>query len=314
MTKKTSNLVDIGRYVRVPNHVRRAGVRPRALQVWQEIAINSSPEKPLAWVRQPTVAAELKCSVDTIGRSIQELLKAGLLVETGGYHQGRYKIYVVMWTAETLNHLSQVREPAPVKVEAARPAPVREVHRQEPEPQHLNRVLLEQKKSTFTCSPEPKRESTESQSSETELLSIHGAEWEKQFECLDGLSGRPSLRDCVEAALNHTARHKCYNLKIYLDNWLRNAAQRWKQDWAKEKALHWSDTSLAEGVRIRKRTEEEQSRKSYEERVKEFNDAAIRNKPPMTEEQIQRGNAFIAAMRRDDELKAKRQADTKMAA
>jgi hypothetical protein len=45
---------------------------------------------------------------------------------------------------------------------------------------------------------------------------------------------------------------------------------------------------LAEGTRIRKRAEEEQSRKSYEERVKEFNDAAIRNKPPMTEEQIQR--------------------------
>jgi hypothetical protein len=305
MSKK-SNLVDIGRYVRVPNHVRRADVRPRALQVWQEIAINSSPEKPWAWVRQPTVAAELKCSVDTIGRAIQELLKAGLLVETGGYHQGRYKIYVVMWTAQTLNHLPQVSEPTPVKVEAPRPAPVREVRQQEP--QYLTKVLQEQKKSTSYISPEPKRESTGSQSSATELVLTYGAEWEKEFECLDGLSGRPSLGDCVEAAMNHTARHKCYNLKIYLDNWLRNAAQRWKQDWAKEKALHWSDLSLAEGTRLRKRTEEEQSRKSYEERVKEFNDAAIRNKPPMTEEQIQRGNAFIAAMRRDDELKAKRQA------
>jgi hypothetical protein len=304
---RKSNLVDIGRYVRVPNHVRRAGVSPRALQVWQEIAINSSPEKPLAWVRQPTVAKELACSVDTIGRSIQKLLKAGLLVETGGYHQGRYKIYVVMWTADTLNHLPHLTEPTPVKVEAPRPAPVREVRPQEP--QHLTRVLQEQKKSTSYTSPEPRRESTGSQSSTTELVSTHGAEWEKQFECLDGLSGRPSLADCVEAAMNHTARYKCENLKIYLDNWLRNAAQRWKQDWQREKALHWSDASLAEGTRIRKRTEEEQSRKSYEERVKEFNDAAIRNKPPMTEEQIQRGNAFIAAMRRDDELKAKRMAN-----
>jgi hypothetical protein len=311
MSKKNSNLIDIGRYVRVPNHVRKSDVSPRARQVWEEIAINSSPEKPWAWVRQMTAANELKCSTDTIGRAIKELLQAGLLVETGMYHQGRYKIYVVMWTSETLMHISQMTQGLPVKSEPPRPGPLQELPKQEPA--FLNRVLHEQKKNTSPISPRPRPESTDSLDTVTELLAKHGSEWEKQFECLDGHSGRPSLGDCIEAAMNHTARHKCDSLKVYLDNWLRNATQRWHLGWQREKALHWSDPTLSKESRDRKRAEEEQSRKDYERRVKEHNDAGLRQKPPMTAEDIQRGNAFVAQMRRDEELKAKRLANQRAA-
>ncbi|HLF67008.1 MAG TPA: hypothetical protein VI522_05255 [Gammaproteobacteria bacterium] len=92
-----AKIIDIGRYVRVSQDVMMAKVSPRAQQVWTQIALNGSPEKPDVWVRQPTVAEQLNCSTDTIGRALRELMRSGLIIETGKLHQGRYKIYRLNW-------------------------------------------------------------------------------------------------------------------------------------------------------------------------------------------------------------------------
>ena len=108
------NVIDIGRYVRVSFDVLMAKLSPRAQQVWTLIASNGSPEKPEVWVRQPTVAEQLGCSTDTIGRALKELIRKGLIVETGRWHQGRYKVYRLNWNP-----------PSPEEVEESRSAYVR---------------------------------------------------------------------------------------------------------------------------------------------------------------------------------------------
>jgi hypothetical protein len=310
--KQNSNVIDIGRYVRVPRHVRRSGVSPRAQQIWEEVAINSSPEKPHAWVRQATIATELKISTDTVGRALKELVQAGLLVETGRYFCGRYKYYIVIWTAHTLENLPQFPQTNPwAEVEAA-PAPVRQVEVQKPAP--IIRVEEEQKKSTFYTAPQPSVAPPSPQRHSTQqLLEAHEQEWKEKYECLDGKSGRPSVRDCVEEAMNHTARHKYENPRIYLESWLRNAALKFKHDYCREQGAHWSEPYLTREMKARKQAEEEQRRKEYEERVqRRFDEEASKRREP-TPEEVRIGEAFLASVRRHDEAMARRAANYRCA-
>jgi hypothetical protein len=314
--KQNNNVIDIGRYVRVPRHVARSGVSPRARQIWEEVAINSSPEKPYAYIRQGTVATELKISTDTVGRALKELVQAGLLVETGRYFCGRYKFYIVMWTAHTLENLPQFPETNPwARVEEA-PAAVRQVQVQKPEP--VIRVLEEQKKNTSYTAPQrpvaqqpvaqqPVAQPTPRTNTTAEsLLETCERTWNEKFKQLDGNSGRPSVRDCVREAMSHTARHKYDDLSVYLENWLRNAALRFKQDFEREEAMHWSDPRLSEEFRTQKREQEEQKRREFEERARLRFENEMSKKPEPTPEEIRMRDVFLASVRRHDAIEARR--------
>ncbi len=93
-----SSTIDIGHFARIPLHVAHANVPERAKGLWRELAFLSSPEKPNVWLRQQTLAEKLQCSVDVVGRSIKTLIKAGLLLATNQWHQGRYKVYQLVWS------------------------------------------------------------------------------------------------------------------------------------------------------------------------------------------------------------------------
>lgn len=94
----SAEVIDIGRYVKVPYDVVKSKLSHRAFRVWSLIAAGASPENPVASVRQSTLADEIGCSTDTIGRAIAELLKHGLLCEAGKWNQGRCKIYRLSWS------------------------------------------------------------------------------------------------------------------------------------------------------------------------------------------------------------------------
>jgi hypothetical protein len=61
-----------------------------------------------------------------------------------------------------------------------------------------------------------------------ELLATHGEVWARAYECFDGVSGRPSLRECVDEALNNASRAKGASLKTFIDGWLHISSQRWQ--------------------------------------------------------------------------------------
>lgn len=216
--KVTTDNVD--RFVKLPLHILKSRISPRALAVWSAISRNGSVQKPLVWVRQPTVAEDLHCSTDTVSRALKELEKAGFIAYTGFRHQGRHKIYRIFWAANNVDAevspTANLRTDLPQKcgntlrIDAALPsAPV-----QEDNPQacrNLSRIREEQE---------------ENISLELEqVLSIFGPKFANMFPCLDGLSGRPTIRECVEHALNHESRHKCTNIRVFLENWLRNATK-----------------------------------------------------------------------------------------
>src|SRR3990172_2401955 len=93
-----ASVVDIGRFARVPYDVATAKISSRAREVWTLLSFNGSPNNPEVWVRQASLAEQLGCSTDTICRAIRELTRQGLLIETRKWHQGRYKIYRLVWS------------------------------------------------------------------------------------------------------------------------------------------------------------------------------------------------------------------------
>jgi acyl transferase domain-containing protein len=99
-----------------------------------------------------------------------------------------------------------------------------------------------------------------------EILKTHGADWQQQFPCLDGLSGRPSIKDCVRQALNHKARDKYKDVRVYLEGWLQNASRSWLYVYNREKNAPITDPALDKAAIARKAAEEEKRRKDYEAR------------------------------------------------
>lgn len=254
----------IGRYVMVPYHIVIAPITPRAREVWILIASNGSPEKPEVWVRQPALAEKLRCSTDVIGRAIQELKRARLLFETGRLQQGRHKIYHVNWLpvddALMVTPAAELRNDVPHfcgtihRADAVLSSAISPVDT----PQicgNLNRVLTQQEKNNS--------------SDLDSLLTSHGESWAQTFACLDGRSGRPSIRETVEQALNHTAVHKCKSVKIYAETWLRNASLKWLSLYNRELSAPASDPSLSKDAVARKLAESDASRKRYEQQRRE---------------------------------------------
>jgi len=49
------------------------------------------------WVRQQTIAEWTHCHIDTVGRAIRSIIKKGFIKFTGGWHQGRHKVYKLIF-------------------------------------------------------------------------------------------------------------------------------------------------------------------------------------------------------------------------
>ncbi len=59
--------------------------------------------------------------------------------------------------------------------------------------------------------------------------------WSKRFPCLDGLSGRPNLIQCVEQAMASPLRDKNADPKIWVETSLKNTARLWSEKYYAEK-------------------------------------------------------------------------------
>jgi hypothetical protein len=169
-----AEVIDIGRYIKIPYDLLISKISHRAFRVWALIAAGASPENPIASVNQRALAEQLSCSTDTIGRAIAELIRHRLLSEAGKWNQGRCKSYRLNWNLT--------------------------MSKDETKPEGLDDVLAE-----------------------------HGESWKQEYACFDGVSGRPSLRECVEEALKHSSKTKSADLKIFIDGWLRIASHRWSE-------------------------------------------------------------------------------------
>jgi hypothetical protein len=248
----SSKTIDIGRFVRVPMHILHADISSRAREVWMMLALNCSPEKPFAWARQASVAESLRCSTDTVGRALKKLIKAGLIAETGRWHWGRYKIYQIAWLPSlSVDLTSDYEEPT---IPEAEPKPA-------------------QRKMNKQVAPKVPTSSKANLVSADALLEENEEKWVKEFECLDGNSGRPSVATCVKEAMNHTARHKCDDLTIYIETWLRNATKTWKYDFYKEQTLPATDPSLSPAVVARKVKEAADRKWNYQQAIISPSDA-----------------------------------------
>jgi hypothetical protein len=247
----SSHTIDIGRFVRVPMHILHADISSRAREVWMMLALNCSPEKPFAWARQASVAESLRCSTDTVGRALKKLIKAGLIAETGRWHWGRYKIYQIAWLPVMSVDLPHDCEEPTIYEAESRPTP----------------KAQKQVQKKMQSAPKPVLVTAD------ELLEEYEEKWANEFECLDGNSGRPSVATCVKEAMNHTARHKCDDLTIYIETWLRNATKVWKYDFYKEQTLPATDPSLSPEVVARKLKEATERRWNYQQAVISPSDA-----------------------------------------
>ena len=108
---------------------------------------------------------------------------------------------------------------------------------------HLNRVFKQNTEQNIIFK-KTREDFFDPESEKQNLLSDWGETWKKRFACLDGLSGRPSVEECVEQALNHTARDKAKDLKIYIEMWLHNAARAWISGFNREQNAPPTDPSL----------------------------------------------------------------------
>ena|GEM_PF-1122253 len=107
------------RTICLPAHTLEAEISPRAREVLMLLASQTTPENPTIWVCHAAIAEKLRCSPVTIKRSIQKLVEAKLIVETGDLHERRYKFYRVRWS---LNTVTPKRDKVVTPAKAVTPA------------------------------------------------------------------------------------------------------------------------------------------------------------------------------------------------
>lgn len=81
----------------LPAHILDANISPRAREVLMLLASQTTAENPTVWVCHAAIAEKLRCSPVTVKRSIQKLVEAKLITETGDLHERRFKFYRVKW-------------------------------------------------------------------------------------------------------------------------------------------------------------------------------------------------------------------------
>lgn len=245
---------NIGHYARVPAHIITAKISPRAKNLWSILALYGTPENPEVWIRLASIANQLDCSIDSVSRALSELLKSKLLIKTSGYYQGRYKIYQLIWEAPqpcdtTLRTNSTLADP---------PAAALPVH--VPQPcGYKNKIRTNYDQIIFS------KQMANPEQEAKELMAEYGDKWTRRFACLDGFSGRPTVKESVEQALNHSARHKCSDLRIYLESWLVNASKSWIRSYHHELTAAPTDPSLSPDAVGRKLKAEQERKEKLEQ-------------------------------------------------
>lgn len=250
---------NIGHYARVPSHIITAKISARAKNLWTILALYSTPENPEVWIRLGSTADQLDCSIDSVSRALNELIKSKLLVKTPKYYHGRYKIYVLIWEQPqvcntTLRTSSTLADPP------AAALPVHVPHRCG----DINKIRTNYEQIIFS------KQAGDPEQEAEKLLADWGEAWGKRFTCLDGLSGRPSLHECVEQALNHSARHKASNLRIYVETWLRNASKSWVRSYFHELTAPPTDPSLSPDAVARKLKAEQERKEKLEQKRRQL--------------------------------------------
>ena len=181
--------------------------------------------------------------------------------------------------------------------------------------QPINRVLTEHRTEHFFS--EPTQEPSVGKSEVDLLLQTYGEEWKEKFLCLDGLSGRPSLKECVEQGLAHKARKNYADVKVYLDTWLRNASQKWIFLFNKEQNASPTDSALdreaqkrrAESERLsqlelaQKKAENAKKRQEEAEQIKNSQPTQTETEIPETEEERA---WIIARIKADNEVEQRK--------
>jgi len=101
-----------------------------------------------------------------------------------------------------------------------------------------------------------------------QLMAEYGEAWKKRYGCLDGLSSRPSVQECVEQALNHSARHKNTDLRVYVEGWLSKATKDWVRAYFHEQSAAPTDPGLSpEAVERKLKAEQERKAKYQQQRA-----------------------------------------------
>ena len=168
------------------SHIINASISATAKILWMIMAM-SVDEKQTMWVRQATLAEQLKCSKSTVGRMLRVLKEAKLIVDTGKRHAGKYKIY----------ELNQ-GNPLPILTSQNLPLPKGEGNK-------------------------PKVKAAGDDVAD-KLLAQHGESWRRRYTLLDGKDGRHTLEAGVREASKYKFWHK-HSPTMYgwVEEWLGQA-------------------------------------------------------------------------------------------
>ena len=86
------------------------------------LASQTTAENPTLWVCHAAIAKKLRCSPITVKRSIQKLVDAKLIVETGDLHERRFKFYRVRWSLTDNRPVTRAKKVATTAKKVVTPA------------------------------------------------------------------------------------------------------------------------------------------------------------------------------------------------
>ncbi|MEI6791152.1 MAG: helix-turn-helix domain-containing protein, partial [Myxococcaceae bacterium] len=163
----------------------------RARLLWLLMGTSCQPGSNKLWIKQATFGLLLGCSRSSIGRALQELIKANLIIDLNKRHLGRFKTYSLpgLIPAET--------KPLPIETMPIPTSPLAPLQNLErginPKSSKQAAVTMHQR----ICTP---IQNEQLNPRAKEFLNIWGKVWKEQFPKLDGSAGRPFLEACVEEA------------------------------------------------------------------------------------------------------------------
>lgn len=249
----------------IPSAFSLSKVSANAKELMMILLLYTGPNSPNLWVRQKSFALLLGISQRTFKRYLKELLASGFLVETGKVHPKGYKFYAISWL------LAATQE-----AESNEDSPSEETAEQEDESNkgvtnlqgggdksdtppvtnlalHKQNNLSEQLNNSFL---ESAQDSNLGKKRGGELISADFKEkLKKEFFCLDGKSGRPTLDESIELGLAHKSRKNYDDVEKFLVFWLRNGSEKWFRSYEREKNGYSVQPALSAEEQAKERAE-----------------------------------------------------------